>query len=492
VCNKGVLILIIIFTLNEAYGQRAFLGEQSVTIAPRQIQTEQESIFSGSIIEILNQSFDSITSLSTEVKGFTASMLLPDNTLWKRTWGVAKELPVPYSLTTDHLMGMGSITKTFVSTTLLLMMEDGLLNLQDSIGMYLDDYPNIPGDATIHQLLSHRTGIMDYMNEDTIIFYDWWANPDSIWVVDTILSNYIREQNFQAGTDWSYSNTNYLLAGRIIEKITNQPWYQVVRQRIIDPLGLTHTFALPYESPGNQEISHGWGYYQNFDHYGPLQESGIPIEGLFSIAGSAGCLLTTTEDLVRFNQQLFGGHLLLPSTLAEMRNVYLTPHSYKYGLGAMTFLPDFLGVNVENWGHGGNYVYSSLALYFPEDSISLAVQQNVELFADYIDLNDVFRVLLNEYLNHKSTQPPLASEDIKEQNAYRIFPNPTNGQFTIEILEGGAFNYPLRCVLVDLSGQIIQSFDLTNRKTEIRLDHLPEGMYFLRIANSTTKILLDN
>jgi len=490
--NKGVILLIIILTINEAYGQRALLGEPSGTTPLRQIQTDQESIFSGSIIEILNHSFDSITSLSTEVKGFTASMLLPDNTLWKRARGVAKELPVPDSLTSDNLMGMGSITKTFVATTLLMMMEDGLLNLEDSIGMYLEAYPNIPGDATIRQLLSHRTGIMDFMNEDLTIFYDWWANPDSIWVTDTILSNRIQEQNFQAGTDWSYSNTNYLLAGRIIERITNQSWYQVVRQRIIDPLGLIHTFALPYESPGNQEISHGWGYYQDFDHYGPLQDNGIPIEGLFSMAGSAGCLITTTEDLVRFNQQLFGGHLLLPATLAEMQSAYSTPSSYKYGLGAMYFLNLIHSVNVENWGHGGSLVYRSLALYFPEDSISLAVQQNVESFDDYIDFEHVFRVLLIEYRKYKSTQSPLALEDIEELNAYRIYPNPTNGQLTIEILESGAYSYPLHCALVDLRGQIIQSFDLTKRKTDISFDNLPEGMYFLRIADSTTKILIDN
>jgi D-alanyl-D-alanine carboxypeptidase len=110
-------------------------------------------------------------------------------------------------LETEDLMGMGSISKSFVSTTILVLFEEGLLSLDDSIGMYLDDYPNVPGEATIKQLLGHRTGISDYLNENPAMI-DLWANhPDTLLPADTILYHYVLEPNFPVGNDWSYSNT---------------------------------------------------------------------------------------------------------------------------------------------------------------------------------------------------------------------------------------------------------------------------------------------
>ena len=101
-------------------------------------------IAAGSLPELLDHVFDSLTSISS-IKGMNAAMLLPDGSLWKRASGLAEQIPTQIDLTTDHLMGMGSISKSFVSATLLLMSEDGLLSLDDSIGVYLDPYPNVPG-----------------------------------------------------------------------------------------------------------------------------------------------------------------------------------------------------------------------------------------------------------------------------------------------------------------------------------------------------------
>ena len=263
-------------------------------------------VFNGSLAETLDFVFDSLSAL-TPVKGFNAAMLLPDGSLWKRASGRAEDIPVAVPLSTEHLMGMGSISKSFVAATLLLLAEDGLVDLDDSIGQHLDPYPNVPGHATIRQTLSHRSGINDYLNENEATVEAWFGNPDSLWVTDTLLNNFVLEPNFPVDTDWSYSNTNYLLAARIIENVTGQPWHQVVRQRLLDPLGLTHTFVYPWETPGNQPFSHVWADLDGNGTVEDLQGLGVPMAGLFSLAGGAGCLITTPEDLVRFSERLYGG-----------------------------------------------------------------------------------------------------------------------------------------------------------------------------------------
>ena len=320
---KKILLLIFAFVLNfnSGFTQSIILNDSPEGLSDR-ISTNwvnpTAAEYTGSLSEVLDAAFDSITNMST-LTGFNAAMILDDGSVWKRAVGMGEEEPEVVPLTTDHLMGMGSISKTFVSATMLLLMEDGLLALDDTIGQYITAYENVPGDVTIRQLLSHRSGINDYLNENPATVLEWVNNPDSIWVEDTLLNNYVLETNFLPGEAWSYSNTNYLLAGRIIENITGQLWYNVVRDRIINPLNLSSTFTYPWESPGVQPFSHAWLEWDALLGVDDLQGSGVSMDGFFSMASSAGCLISTPEDLVLFSNALYGGDLLQPASLVEMQ-----------------------------------------------------------------------------------------------------------------------------------------------------------------------------
>ena len=438
---------------------------------------ETPPVFSGDLFEVLDQAFDSLTALS-EIKGFNAALLCPDGTLWKRATGISQELPDTVSLNTEDLMGIGSITKSYVAAIVLLLLEDGLLSLDDSIGMYLDPYPNVPGEATIRQLLSHRTGINDYLNENPAVWDAWLADPDSIWAVDTILYNHILEPNFEVGAEWSYSNTNYLLAGRIIENITGQPWHQVVRERIIDPMGLNHTFVYPYESPGGQNLSNCWYDFDGNGDVEDLQGNGITMDGFFSFASSAGCIISNPEDLAYFSQQLHGGSFLQPSTLAEMHTDYRNdPQGFQYGLGAGSV--PVLGA--DNWGHGGSIIYRSLAYYFPDENMSFAFQQNDRRVGpDYLDIYDFYLVLLNIYLNY--TPPTTSISDIDIIEGVDVFPNPTKDFVVIELDENLAQNGTLR--IYNPIGQILYSETIRDgeHRKSIDLTNISEGTYFLSIG----------
>ena len=495
---KSILrITVFLFTINTSLpltGQISVLQEQSAKTIFRETGPSQGlplSVSGSTLPELLDHVFDSLTSESV-IKGMSAAMLLPDGTLWKRASGLAQSIPSQQTLTTEHLNGMGSITKSFVSATLLLMIEDGLLSLDDSIGQYLEPYANIPGYTTIRQLLSHRSGINDYLNENPAMVNDWITYPDSIWVSDTILHHYVLTPNFPVGTNWSYSNTNFLVAGRIIELITGHPWYVEVRERILDPFDFSHTSAYPWETHGTQPFAHIWIDFDGDGEVDDLQGLGFPDQGLFSIAGSAGCLLSTPEDLVKFHHLVYGGYLLQDSTLAEMVTDYIQDGSgFEYGLGSAMFP---LGSTLENHGHDGSILYKSIALYLTGEDLAIAVMQNDDRLAvpgptdAPFDLNYLTIELLKTYLNYSE---PTATQDpsFAAQNL-KVYPNPARDVTNVglTLTQSGQIRLEIR----HIDGKVVhsQSYgwkEAGHYELEMPLKGIPKGLYLVGLQNGSQR-----
>lgn len=438
------------------------------------------------LTDALNEAFDSIANLST-IQGFTAAVTLNDGTVWKRAGGTNSGIPVITQLNTNHLMGMGSISKTFVAATLLLMEEDGLLDLDDSIGQYLGDYPNISEQATVRQLLSHRTGFNDYLNENPAMVNAWLADLDSIWEADTILYHYVLPPNFPLGTDWSYSNTNFLLAGKVIESVTGQPWYEVVRTRILIPQGLTHTFAYPWEVPVGQPIAHVWVDVDGNGSVDDVQGLDIPLTGFFSLANSAGCLLSTPEDIARFFERLYGGHILQPASLAAMQTDYVQNPAlgFQYGLGTL----QYMGFGLENWGHDGSLFYKSFSLYFPDYDIAIAVQQNDDrTAAANPQLVDLVDMLVNLLLTYIENAPSSGIDDPAGANRLWAAPNPACDQIRIQFPANTA--WPVQCRLTDMQGRIVLQQSLEQPDAPLLLGGIPQGMYILSAGNASARIVV--
>lgn len=474
-----------LFLASALFSQKSFLTESPQTLAGRLQDAEQRLDPlnpAASLLETLDAAFDSITG-QTSIKGFNAAIRLPDGSYWKRASGVSQTQPLSMPLTTEHLMGMGSISKTFVSATLLLLVEEGLLSLDDQIGEHLtNDYPNIGDSITVRQLLNHRSGLNDYLNENPASTAAWGNDMNKIWTFDDILNGYVLAPNFAPDSSWSYSNTNFVLAGLLIEEVTGQPWYEVLRQKVLDPLELTHTFTFPWEPLGSQDMSHVFADLIGNGNVQDFQGFGLPVEGLFSLATSAGCLVTTPEDLAKFTERLFAGHLLQPATLAEMETDYIQDGSgFIYGLGAASFpVPQ----NLDNWGHNGNLIYKSFALYFPTENMSLAVQQNDDRLHDpgdanspKYDLNDIFLVLLETYLNYT---PPSATGETAHGDSLLLFPNPAGSQVLVHSSTGQG-----EAALYDLQGHLLQLQRLDNKRAiTFDLSSLPAGSYLVRMGGA--------
>jgi D-alanyl-D-alanine carboxypeptidase len=261
--------------------------------------------------------------------------------------------PVPE----DGYFRMGSNTKTFAAVIVLQLVAERRLSLEDSVERWLPGVVagngNDGGRITVRQLLQHTSGLYNYTNDlpglasAEAYLEHRFAHLDPEELVAIAMKH---EPVFAPGTSWDYSNTNYILIGMVIEKITGKGWAAVVRERITRPLGLAHTY-----SPGDVPTlprPHARGY-QQFEPGGPLLDTTLLN---LSWGWAAGDLVTTPSDLVRFWQALQGGRLLPPAQMAEMRRTVLAVTfqdvfpGTRYGLGVM-WAPTRCG---GYWSHGGD------------------------------------------------------------------------------------------------------------------------------------------
>ncbi|MEV7782407.1 serine hydrolase domain-containing protein [Kitasatospora sp. NPDC088351] len=277
---------------------------------------------------------------------------------WQRAAGTA-DLATGAPATADGRFRIGSVTKTFVSTVILQLAAEHRIRLDDSVETILPGaVPNGSG-ITVRQLLNHTSGLFNYTEDASFDLSD----PARLqaWLSGGRYTSYQPQQlvdlanthppYFAPGQGWHYSNTNYILAGMMIERVTGRSWADEVERRIIQPLGLTGT-SMPINSPVIPG-PHANGYYQVAG--GPEDVTSLDP----SMAGSAGAGISTTADLTTFISALLGGRLLGPAELREMKRTSAYGEGTTYGLG----LQRKDGPCGEYWGHGGGIPgYSTMML----------------------------------------------------------------------------------------------------------------------------------
>jgi D-alanyl-D-alanine carboxypeptidase len=267
---------------------------------------------------------------------------------------------------TNGRFRIGSNTKTFVATVVLQLVAEGKIGLDASVAGYLPQY-GLDRRITVRMLLQHTSGVFNHTGD----YYDGTAMPGlpstgQEWV-DNRFHTYQPEELvrfalskpalFVPGTDWNYSNTNYTLAGLLIEKVTGPSYAEEMQRRILRPLKLRDT-VVPGARPGIPG-PHAHGYY----HY---QDAGQPktvdvTRQNPSLIFAAGDMISTTKDLQTFFVALMGGRLLPAPLLAEMRR----PHP-KVGYGLGLFVED-AGCGVTVIRHNGSTVGFGALMYSTPD-----------------------------------------------------------------------------------------------------------------------------
>ncbi|MEU4317452.1 serine hydrolase domain-containing protein [Nocardia fluminea] len=275
------------------------------------------------------------------------------------TWTVAAgvaDLATGRPFSDDDRLRIASNTKPFVATVMLQLVAEGKVELDAPVERYLPGVvhgPGIDGNRiTIRNLLQHTSGLPEYAAEfgappkpgqvAGLTEQVRWGTTDTAEVIRNVLT---APADFEPGAQWAYSNTNYAIAGMVIEQITGNPVGTEITHRVIVPLGLHNTY---YPNPDEIDIR------------GPHPKGYTEIDGVrvdytsqnVSWAGAAGAMVASGADLNHFFLALLDGQLLPPAQLAEMKNVRPTgvDSTWAYGLGLARMT---MSCGNELWGHTG-------------------------------------------------------------------------------------------------------------------------------------------
>ncbi|MGW0532026.1 serine hydrolase domain-containing protein [Streptomyces sp. NPDC003032] len=254
---------------------------------------------------------------------------------------------------------VGSLTKTFVATVLLQLEAEGRLDLDDTVGKWLPGVVEGNGHdgdrVTVRQLLNHTSGVFNVTADDgfrqKVFSEEFLTHRYDTWTPRQQVAIAMRHRpDFAPGTGWKYSNTNYVLAGMIIERVTGVPYGQEIRERVIKPLGLRATSVPGTKSSMPRPGSRAYSKLSD----APGAKNHDVTEFNPSVAGAAGEMISDSADLNRFYTALLRGKLLPERQLAAMKTTVPKGDNrpgQRYGLGLEPFATT-CGTVV--WGHGGD------------------------------------------------------------------------------------------------------------------------------------------
>lgn len=403
--------------------------------------------------------------IENNIKGLSCAISLPDGEIWKGVSGISHDI---VGLTTEMVFGIASNTKNYVATIILQLYEENSLELNDSLHKWLPYFENIDSTVTIRQLLNHTSGIYNFTNHPALT--DSVFVPGArIWTPEEILETFVLSPSFLPGTNWEYSNTNYILLGMIIEEVTGNEVVSELHNRLTIPLGLSSTFLFPDEGYEGQR-SHAWI---------PSGGQTIDVTELvdttaFSAAWTAGAIISTAEDLVKWSKGLNEGNLLNDTTLALMREAAPYSSGY-YGLGTQ-IAPLF---TQSIYGHTGDYIYYSQLFYVPDESLSISVISNQR----FAPVNNIWLDLYFTYMD-------VITSDLEYQEAElaQVFPNPASNQVTLafDLKESSAFTVEFYTI----NGQKIltepEKICIPGRNEIcIETHSLKAGTYYYKVITST-------
>ena len=356
--NISIACVIVVLSISVPPGHAVF-GEP--TPSPTASATEIDSLPP----EVGKKIDDAATKVLRESGVPSASIaVVKDGKLaFTKAYGVA-EIASRRPATTGMVYSIGSISKQFTTAALLLLAEEGKLSLDDTVGRWLPDLTRA-NEVTIRQMLSMTSGYQDYWPQDYVM-------PSMMKPVapEDILKDWAQKPlDFEPGTKWQYSNTNYVAAGMIVERLSDSSLLDFLRRRVFDPLEMKSVFdcdssALPSEAP------------TRYHRYGLGQARPAPKEGkgwLFA----AGELAMTASDLAKWDMSLIDQTILKPQSYREMEITELLKNgaSTEYGLG--------IGVSLVNarrvLAHGGEVSgFTAQNAVYPDDRAAVVVLTNMD------------------------------------------------------------------------------------------------------------------
>jgi len=281
--------------------------------------------------------------------------------LLRKGYGMAN-MELGVAMDPGMIFRVGSITKQFTAVAVLMLVEQGRLDLSDSITKYLPDYPTQGRTITIEHLLSHTSGIPSFTE-----LAEWPAlqrKDMSLQEIIDLFKN--RPLEFPPGERWAYSNSGYILLGALIEKVSGESYEGFLAKHVFEPLGMTNSSCdsasriTPLRIPGYEKRGDG---YENAPYVSMTQEF------------AAGAILSSVDDLAKWDEGLSAGKLLKKETLQKAVTPFKLASGESTGYGYGWLVSEYEGhPMIEH--DGGISGFSSYALRMPADRVYVAFLLN--------------------------------------------------------------------------------------------------------------------
>jgi D-alanyl-D-alanine carboxypeptidase len=290
------------------------------------------------------------------VRGASAAVVLADGREWRGAAGLSEPGTV---LDPAMRLGIGSISKNITAALLVRLAEQGKLSLDDPLSRWLPPIAFVDPAITVRQVLNHTSGVFDLTDfpgyRDSIL-----ADVSAKWTPQRALS-LLRPPLFPRGTGWSYSNSNYQLAGLVAEAVMKRPVHEGVRVELLTPLSLSSLFLDQAETPTGP-LATGW--------VGGTFNVMSTRTSTYSAAWMAGAYFATASDLARWWQALMTGRVVNAASLAAMMTP-VAPENYGLGMSRRVLAGRTI------WSHTGEIRgFSSVGLHDPAKRASLVVIVN--------------------------------------------------------------------------------------------------------------------
>ncbi len=420
--------------------------------------------------------FDKMLSeqFKTNETGATALVARKGQIIYKKAFGMANfEYTIPMQV--DNIFRIGSITKQFTAVAILQLMEQGKLNLQDSITKFIPDYPTHGHKITIEHLLTHTSGIMNYTDMKDFE-KQMTLDKKPIEMIDFFKN---QPMGFAPGTKFSYSNSGYFLLGYIIEKVSGKTYPQYIEENFFMPLGMTNSL---YGSD-TKIIKNRAGAYEK-DSTGFINAPSMSMTQPYS----AGSIQSTVSDFFKWHQAVHTYKLVKKESLDKAFTKYKltdgkeTGYGYGWGFGNIQGSPTI--------GHaGGINGFLTESIYLPKEDVFVAIFSNCGCNPPFeigskiatlairktIPIHTEIQVeasVLESYIGQYELNPKFIITVTKEQN--RLFTQAT-GQEKLEAFAESATKFFLKVVdaqiefLKDESGKVTKLIlHQGGQKTEVK------------------------
>jgi CubicO group peptidase (beta-lactamase class C family)/ketosteroid isomerase-like protein len=343
--------------------KRVFARATGATAGPAAVHKMSEA-------EIIKETETYLNQAVAE-DAFSGAVLIAKNgkPIFEKAYGLAnKSTNTPNNV--DTKFNLGSINKSFTSVAIAQLAQQGKLSFNDPISKYLPDYPNktVAAKVTIHQLLTHTSGMGMYFNEE------FMKRRASLKTLADNLPLFVNDAlAFEPGTKMQYSNAGYVVLGLIIEKLTKQDYFEYVREHIFKPAGMNNTDSYELEQ-GIPNLATG---YTNMGltgrpESGPRQDSTTHLSGK---GNSAGGGYSTLDDMLKFGQAVIGHKLLNQQYTDIVLSNQSPPGQPSAGYGF--FSTEVNGTRAIGNNGGGPGINSTFTVY-PELGYTVVVMSNYD------------------------------------------------------------------------------------------------------------------